>query len=88
MQKFSQEQLMQYLYGEASPILKLAIDTAIKEDADLQKEIKTLQRTIKQLDKLEKQSPSQKSIDAILDYAKQAQKKSSFGNFAHVLAYS
>lgn len=75
MQKFSQEQLMQYLYGEASPILKLAIDTAIKEDIDLQKEIKTLQRTIKQLDKLEKQSPSQKSIDAILNYAKQTQKK-------------
>jgi hypothetical protein len=75
MQKFSQEQLMQYLYGEASPILKLAIDTAMKEDVDLQKEIKTLQRTIKQLDKLEKQSPSQKSIDAILNYAKQTQKK-------------
>jgi hypothetical protein len=75
MQKFSQEQLMQYLYGEASPILQLAIDNAIKEDADLQKEIKTLQRTIKQLDKLEKQSPSQKSIDAILNYAKQTQKK-------------
>lgn len=75
MQKFSQEQLMQYLYGEASPILKLAIDTAMKEDVDLQKEIKTLQRTIKQLDKLEQQSPSQKSIDAILNYAKQTQKK-------------
>jgi hypothetical protein len=75
MQKFSQEQLMQYLYGEASPILQLAINNAIKEDADLQKEIKTLQRTIKQLDKLEKQSPSQKSIDAILNYAKQTQKK-------------
>lgn len=75
MQKFSQEQLMQYLYGEASPILKLAIDTAMKDDVDLQKEIKTLQRTIKQLNKLEKQSPSQKSIDAILNYAKQTQKK-------------
>jgi hypothetical protein len=75
MQKFSQEQLMQYLYGEASPILHLAIDTAMKDDIDLQKEIKTLQRTIKQLDKLEKQSPSQKSIDVILNYAKQTQKK-------------
>lgn len=75
MQKFSQDQLMQYLYGEASPILKLAIDNAMKEDLDLQKEIKTLRRTIKQLDKLEKQSPSQKSIDAILNYAKEAQKK-------------
>lgn len=75
MQKFSQEQLMQYLYGEASPILKLAIDNDMKEDLDLQRELKTLQRTIKQLDKLEKQTPSQKSIDAILKYAKDIQKK-------------
>lgn len=75
MQKFSQEQLMQYLYGEASPILKLAIDNDMKEDLDLQRELKTLQRTIKQLDKLEKQTPSQKSIDAILKYAKDIPKK-------------
>ncbi len=71
MQKFSQDQLMQYLYKEASPILKLAIDNAMKEDLDLQRELKTLQRTIKQLDKLEQQSPSQKSIDAILKYARE-----------------
>lgn len=71
MQKFSQDQLMQYLYKEASPILKVAIDNAMKEDLDLQRELKTLQRTIKQLDKLEQQSPSQKSIDAIIKYAKQ-----------------
>ncbi|MBC7652658.1 MAG: hypothetical protein H7101_13015 [Deinococcales bacterium] len=62
---------MQYLYKEASPILKVAIDNAMKEDLDLQRELKTLQRTIKQLDKLEQQSPSQKSIDAIIKYAKQ-----------------
>lgn len=75
MQKFSQEQLMQHLYGEASPILKLAIDNAMKEDLDLHRELKTLQRTIKQLDKLEKQTPSPKSIEAILKYAKETQKK-------------
>ncbi len=71
MQKFSQDQLMQYLYKEASPILKLAIDNAMNEDLDLQRELKTLQRTIKQLDKLERKTPSQKSIDAILKYASQ-----------------
>ena len=71
MQKFSQDQLMQYLYKEASPILKLAIDNAMKEDLELQRELKTLQRTIKQLDKLEQQKPSQKSIDAILKYARE-----------------
>jgi hypothetical protein len=71
MQKFSQDQLTQYLYKEASPILKVAIDNAMKEDLDLQRDLKTLQRTIKQLDKLEQQSPSQKSIDAILKYARE-----------------
>ena len=71
MQKFTQEQLMLYLYGDASPILKLAIDKAMKDDMDLQKEIKLLQRTKKQLEELKGKplSPSQKSIDAILKYA-------------------
>jgi hypothetical protein len=77
MQKFTQEQLMLYLYGEASPILKLAIDKAAKEDKVLQKEINMLQRSKKQLENLKKfsDSPSQKSIDAILKHAKDSSKK-------------
>ena len=71
MEKFNQEQMMLYLYGEASPILKLAIDKALKDDSELQKEMNTLKRTKKQMDELKKKgvSPSQKSIDAILKYA-------------------
>ena len=30
MRKFSQQQLMQFLYGEASPILQMAIDKALQ----------------------------------------------------------
>lgn len=72
MQKFTQEQLMQYLYGEASPILKLAIDKAIADDKLLKKELKDLEAVKKHLDKLqeESESPGQKSIDSILNYAK------------------
>jgi hypothetical protein len=68
---------MLYLYGEASPILKLAIDKAAKEDKVLQKEINMLQRSKKQLENLKKfsDSPSQKSIDAILKHAKDSSKK-------------
>ncbi len=68
---------MLYLYGEASPILKLAIDKALKEDADLKKEVATLKRSKKQLEELKGKplSPSQKSIDAILKYAKESGKK-------------
>ncbi len=77
MQKFTQEQIMQYLYGEASPILKLALEKAIKEDRELEKEIKALQHTKKKLDKLANRpvSPDQNSIDAILKYAKESSGK-------------
>jgi len=75
MHKFSQEQLIQYLYGDCSPILKLAIEKAMLDDSLLQKEVKTLQRTIKQLSKLKKQSPSNVAIDNILKYAAASQKK-------------
>jgi flagellin-specific chaperone FliS len=75
MQKFSQEQLIQYLYGECSPILKLAIEKAMLDDLELNKEIKMLQRTIKQISKLKPQSPSDTTIDAILKYAKETVKK-------------
>lgn len=75
MQKFSQEQLIQYLFGDCSPLLKLAIEKAMLEDLVLQKEIKTLQRTVKQLSKLKKHSPSSSSIEAILKYAADTSKK-------------
>ena len=77
MRKFSQQQLMQFLYDEASPILKMAIDKAMTSDAELQKEIKLLRRTQKQLDDLKKKplNPSKKVIDAIMEYAKQTAPK-------------
>jgi len=77
MKKFTEEQLVLYLYGEASPILKLAIDKALKEDTELYKEIKVLKRTQKQLEELKKKktTPGQRSVDAILKYAKDTSKK-------------
>lgn len=73
MRKFSQQQLMQFLYDEASPILKMAIDKALLNDKELLKEINSLKRTKKQLDQLKEKplSPSKKTIDTILEYAKQ-----------------
>ncbi len=73
MRKFSQQQLMQFLYDEASPILKMAINKALLNDKELLKEINSLKRTKKQLDQLKEKplSPSKKTIDTILEYAKQ-----------------
>lgn len=72
MQKFTHEQLIQYVYGEASPILMLAIDKALLTNDVLQKEIKKIKRTKKELDSLKNKSvsPAQKTVDAILAYSK------------------
>lgn len=79
MRKFTHQQLMLYLYDEASPILKMAIDKALQSDAELQKEIKLLRKTQKQLNELKKKplQPSQRSVDAILAYARKTATKKS-----------
>ncbi len=70
MEKFKQEVLMQYLYGEASKEVRLAIEEALHEDWELQEELKMLKRTVKQLDSLKLKSPRTSSVNAILNYAK------------------
>ena len=75
MQKFTQEQLMLYVYQQASPILKMAIDRVIKEDALVAEEIKLLKQSKKELDKAGKDglmSPSSLSLNKIMQYAKKA----------------
>jgi hypothetical protein len=70
MQKFQQEELMQFLYKETSTELTLAIESALQNDWQLQDELKMLERTMLQLDKIQLVSPRQSSINAILAYAK------------------
>lgn len=70
MEKFSQEVLIQYLYGEASKQVRIAIEEALHEDWELQEELKLLKRTIKQLNNLKLKSPRVSSVNAILNYAK------------------
>ncbi len=75
MQKFTQEQLMLYVYQQASPILKMAIDRVIKEDSQIAEEVKLLRQSRKELDKAGKDglmSPSSLSLNKIMQYAKKA----------------
>ncbi len=75
MQKFTQEQLMLYVYQQASPILKMAIDRVIKEDALVAEEVKLIKQSKKELDKAGKDglmSPSTLSLNKIMQYAKKA----------------
>ena len=75
MQKFTQEQLMLYVYQQASPILKMAIDRVIKEDADIAEEVKLLRQSRKEMDKAGKDglmSLSSLTLNKIMQYAKKA----------------
>lgn len=77
MQKFTHEQLIQYVYGEASPILKLAIDKGLTTNTELKKEITKLKKTKKEMDilKTKKVTPKQVTVNAIMEYAKRSSKK-------------
>ncbi|HLD51890.1 MAG TPA: hypothetical protein VJA82_01180 [Sediminibacterium sp.] len=70
MKDFKEEELIMYVYQDCTPELTKAIDKAILEDAELKKQVESLQRSKDQLDKLKLKSPSKKSIKAILDYAR------------------
>jgi hypothetical protein len=70
MEKFKQEVLMQFLYGETSKEVSIAIEEALLLDWELQEEIKMLKRTVKQLSSLNLKSPRTSSVNAILNYAK------------------
>ncbi|GMV78221.1 MAG: hypothetical protein AMXMBFR79_13520 [Chitinophagaceae bacterium] len=70
MLKFSQEVLIQYMYGETSKEVKCAIEEALQVDWELQDELNIMQRTMKQLDTLQMSSPRKSSINAILNYAR------------------
>ena len=65
------------MYGEASPILKMAIDKALLTDEELSKELKKLKKAAKAADELKNKSmsPSKETIDAIMEYAKKTSKK-------------
>lgn len=74
MKNFKEEELIMYVYQDCTPELTKAIDKAILEDAEIKKQVETLQRSKDQLDKLKLKSPSKKSIKAILDYARKNNK--------------
>jgi hypothetical protein len=70
MKKFKEEDLILYLYKDASPQLSAAIEKALAEDdLELKDRLQVLQRTIRQLDKLKLKSPSKQSIREIMKHA-------------------
>jgi hypothetical protein len=75
MHSFSTEDLLQYLYKETSPEKTVAIMNALETDAELREKLETLLATKKRLDLLRPFSPSQESVDKILEYSRNSAKK-------------
>lgn len=71
MQLFTQEDLLQYVYGETTPEIASAITEAIQNDWQLKEEYQQIMLVRSQLDTV-RLSPSRKSIDAIMEYARKA----------------
>lgn len=69
MPNFTTEDLIQYLYKDASPDLFLAIERALQTDWALQEKLEALKLSMHGLDTI-RRSPRQQSIDAILNYAR------------------
>ena len=71
MQKFTQEELIQYLYNETSPTKSAEIKAALETDWSLREKFEVLNSAHKRLETL-KMSPGQQTIDNILNYAEKA----------------
>lgn len=71
MQRFTTEDLLQFLYNETSIEKKAAIKAALETDWNLREEYELLSATKSQL-KSVSYSPSQKILDNILNYAEKA----------------
>ncbi len=71
MHNFTPEDLLQYLYHETSPAQTAAIKAALETDWSLREKFEVITSAQKRLEAL-KMSPSQQTIDNILNYAEKA----------------
>lgn len=73
MEKINNTDLVQYLYQETSLEHNTLIEKSLQNDLDLQNECSQLESTINELQNLS-YSPSQSTIDKILNYARSLEK--------------
>ena len=71
MHNFTPEDLLLYLYNETSPAQTAAIKVALENDWSLREKFEEITSAQSQLKTL-KMSPSQQTIDNILNYAEKA----------------
>ena len=71
MHNFTPEDLLLYLYNETSPARSAEIKAALETDWSLREKFETMSAAQQKLEKV-KMSPSQQTIDWILNYAEKA----------------
>lgn len=69
MYKFTQEDLIQYLYNETSAQKTESIKNALIADWTLREKLEVLRGAKQQLDQTKLLSPRKQSVDAILEYS-------------------
>ena len=67
-QKFTPEQLVQYIYRETSAATTMAINESLREDWELQEEYRAMRRSFRELPKVTFQ-PSVATLQNILSYS-------------------
>ncbi len=70
MTLYTPEDLLQYLYKEASPAKTAAIETALMEDWTLREKLEVLQSSVSRLDNVI-ESPRTEVVLSVLNYARQ-----------------
>ncbi|HMU08484.1 MAG TPA: hypothetical protein PKJ94_02905 [Ferruginibacter sp.] len=71
MHNFTPEDLLLYLYNETSPARTAEIKAALETDWSLREQFEVISSAHKKLETL-KMSPSQQTVDSILNYAEKA----------------
>jgi len=74
MRTFTDEEIILFIYQEAEPGLRRAIELALVSDIDLQSRINLLRNTADQLKHLKPQSPSKSVVQKILEYSRKKPK--------------
>lgn len=71
MPNFTPEELIRYLYGEASHEMVQEIEKALQSDWTLQQKLAVLKESRQLLDTVALQQPRKQAVSAILQYARQ-----------------
>ena len=69
MHTLTTEDLLLFIYGEATPEQSITIQSALEKDWKLKEEYQSLLKEIEQLKEIQI-SPSKKTLDNILEYSK------------------